>query len=717
VNDKTLQGSVMKFKDKDGKEKDYISFEDRANEDILTQLKGETKVFHYMPDGRVAIIQIDNKDQREAIRRTYKETNPLWDTIVSAGNLLTGTLGQLHTRYNIAFAPVNFVRDVLTNAFTLGAEKGGLLGPLEAFRYIGAVASNIVTSKGMLKTSNFARLYSQGKISTIDALAAKDDYYRDLRDYVKTGGKVSYIAGIAPKGQYQEFFKGVGGNYFLNKKEQVDKYFDMWIDTFELSARVASFQLTKANEIARLTKKDPTKSKDEIEKAAITTASAYAKNLANFEQVGQWGRTLGAFFMFFRPSATGAVRAIDAIAPALNMNVERAVISTPEYARAANIREELSKGVDATKEKKLKAELAEMDKAVATFRENYSKAKTSATVMSLALIGMGMAAYAMSLMMADDDELGRNKTATDDMSRWTRFARFPVPGTDIIVQIPWGFGLGGFAAMGAQMASIFNGRTRAGDTVANMFVIGMDSFLPLPVSRMNPIEKPLPFLIDSMMPSAARPLVEYAMNVDALGRKIYNDRTSRLGDAYTGGDNIPELYKEAAIWWLKTTGYDVSPNSLYFFANNYADGVTRLVQNANNVRLWLADKKDFNPKTDTMIFDSFFGTKANFDAREWSRVEADLEERSKYIKMLKDNHPEDYAIYMSKHPMDQMLAKMYNHDVNGRLKDLREQANKWRAMEGLDPRTRTALVKNIVFQQNFEKRRLIEIYKAYGIKP
>jgi hypothetical protein len=717
VNDKTLQGSVMKFKDKDGKEKDYISFEDRANEDILTQLKGETKVFHYMPDGRVAIIQIDNKDQREAIRRTYKETNPLWDTIVSAGNLLTGTLGQLHTRYNIAFAPVNFVRDVLTNAFTLGAEKGGLLGPLEAFRYIGAVASNIVTSKGMLKTSNFARLYSQGKISTIDALAAKDDYYRDLRDYVKTGGKVSYIAGIAPKGQYQEFFKGVGGNYFLNKKEQVDKYFDMWIDTFELSARVASFQLTKANEIARLTKKDPTKSKDEIEKAAITTASAYAKNLANFEQVGQWGRTLGAFFMFFRPSATGAVRAIDAIAPALNMNVERAVISTPEYARAANIREELSKGVDATKEKKLKAELAEMDKAVATFRENYSKAKTSATVMSLALIGMGMAAYAMSLMMADDDELGRNKTATDDMSRWTRFARFPVPGTDIIVQIPWGFGLGGFAAMGAQMASIFNGRTRAGDTVANMFVIGMDSFLPLPVSRMNPIEKPLPFLIDSMMPSAARPLVEYAMNVDALGRKIYNDRTSRLGDAYTGGDNIPELYKDAAIWWLKTTGYDVSPNSLYFFANNYADGVTRLVQNANNVRLWLADKKDFNPKTDTMIFDSFFGTKANFDAREWSRVEADLEERSKYIKMLKDNHPEDYAIYMSKHPMDQMLAKMYNHDVNGRLKDLREQANKWRAMEGLDPRTRTALVKNIVFQQNFEKRRLIEIYKAYGIKP
>jgi hypothetical protein len=712
VNDKTLQGSVMKFKDKDGKEKDYISFEDRANDDVLAKLKGETKIFHYMSDGKVAIVQIDDKLQREAIRRSYRETNSLLDMAVNLGNLATGMMGQMHTRYNIAFAPVNFVRDVLTNAFTLGAE----LGPKESFRYIGAVASGVATG-GMKKTMNFARLYSQGKISTIDALAAKDDYYRDLRDYIKSGGKVSYIAGIAPKGQYQEFFKGVGGNYFLNKKEQTDKFFDMWIDTFELAARVTSFRVTKANEIAQLTKKDPTKSKDEIEKAAIVTASAYAKNLANFEQVGQLGKALGAFFMFFRPSATGAVRAIDAIAPALNMNVERAVMGIPEFARAANIREELSKGVDATKEKKLRAELAEMDKAVATFRENYSKAKTNALVMMAALVGMGMFAYAMSYMTADDDDMGRNSVSTDDMSRWTRFARFHIPGTDKIVQIPWGFGLGGMAAMGAQLASLFNGNTRTGDILANMFVIGMDSFLPLPVSRISPIEKPLEFTIDSMMPSVVRPLVEYAMNVDALGRQIYNNRQSRFGDAYTGGDNIPELYKDAAIWWLKTSGYDVSPNSLYFFANNYVDGASKIVQNANNIRLWLGDQKDFNPKTDTMLLDSFVGTKSNFDAREWQRVEDDLKERSKYVKMLKDTHPAEYAEYMAKNPLDQMLTKMYNHDANGRLKDLREQANKWRAMEGLDPRTRTALIKNIVLQQNFEKRRLIDLYKAYGVNP
>jgi hypothetical protein len=182
-------------------------------------------------------------------------------------------------------------------------------------------------------------------------------------------------------------------------------------------------------------------------------------------------------------------------------------------------------------------------------------------------------------------------------------------------------------------------------------------------------------------------------------------------------NSLDELYKNTAIWWLNFSGYDVSPNTLYFFANNYADGLTRIVQNANNVRLWMSDKKDFNPKTDTMLLDSFFGTASNFDAREWSRVEADLEERSKYVKMLKANHPAEYAEYMAKNPLDQMLTKMYDHDVNGRLKSLREQANKWRAMEGISPRDRTALVKNIILQQNIEKRRLINLYAAYGVKP
>ena len=703
IDDKTLSGEEVTV----------LSFQDRFNTDELDKLRGQNVIFHYMPDGKIRVLKINDTRVADAIRRTYREANPLTDWLVKKGNLLTGTIGQMHTRYNVAFAPVNFVRDVLTNAFTLGAN----LGPQATFQYIGAVAADVASGK-MSKTMNFARLYNAGKIDVIEDLAKNDKsgYYADLLNYVETGGKVSYISGIATKGQYQELQKTVGANKALHLKKQIDDVFDTWIDTFELAARVSAYRVTKASEVARLTKEDPKRSKAEIEHAANVTAAAYAKNLANFEQVGEWGKALGAFFMFFRPSATGAVRAIDAIMP-MFQSVERAKLGLPEYARVLNIKQELSGEVSKTQKAKLEAELATMEKAVETFEKNYGQQRKNAQVMTAALAGVGFTAYLMSQMLADDDDLGRNKTATDDMSRWTRSARFFIPGFKDPIQIPWGYGLGAFAAIGAQVAAMFNGNTRLGDTIGNLTTISMDSFLPLPVSRIPPTEQPLPFVIDSLVPSVARPLVEYVMNVDALGRQIYNNRQTRFGDAYTGGDNIPEAYKDAAIWWLETTGNDVSPNSLYFFANNYADGASRIIHNGNNMRLWLTGKKDFDAKTDLMVFDSFIGRQSNFDARQWQRVENDLKERSARVKMLKENNPVEYVDYLSKHPLDRTLADMYNHDVNGHLRDLRAKANQYRAMPGIDPKTRTELINNVVLQENLEKRRLLNIYEAYGVKP
>jgi hypothetical protein len=113
----------------------------------------------------------------------------------------------------------------------------------------------------------------------------------------------------------------------------------------------------------------------------------------------------------------------------------------------------------------------------------------------------------------------------------------------------------------------------------------MDSFLPLPVSRINMFDNFPAWLMDSALPSAARPLFEWQMNIDALGREIYNNRQTRVGDAYTGGDNIPELYKSAARTLADVTNgaIDWSPNTLYFFANNYADGPMRLAQTGNEL--------------------------------------------------------------------------------------------------------------------------------------
>lgn len=688
-----------------------IDFKDRADGEVLRELKGNTKIFHYMPDGKVAIIQIYEPRQLEAIRRTYRETNPY----ISMLNRATSFIGQTHTRYNVAFAPINFVRDVLTNAYTLGAE----LGPSATFNYLGAIAADVAQGK-MFKTNKFSRLYSKGKTAEIEALAKTDSYYRDLLDYVKTGGRVSYIAGLASRGQYDELYKGMGGGKIAQTKEQIDNVFDAWIDTFELSARVSAYRIAKSNEIARLTKEKSPKTdqeRKEIDKAASIQAAAYAKNLANFEQVGEWGKTLGGFFMFFRPSATGAVRAMEAVAPAFQ-SLPQARMRLPEFARAANIREKLKDTTLPPKTRKdLEAELKENEKYIDKFESNFAERQKNAKVMATALVGMGFAVYLMSKMMADDDDLGRNKVSTDDMSRWTKFARFFFPGFETPIQLPWAFGLGGLAAAGAQIASLGDNNVKLKDTLGNLITIGMDSFLPLPVSRINPFEKPREFFIDSMTPSIVRPIVEYSLNVDALGRQIYNNRQSRFGEAYTGGDNIPEAYKAAARQWFDLTGFDVSPNSLYFFANNYADGASRiLIQAPVNLTLLATGDKTFNWKTDTLFLDSFFGTPSNFDARTWQKVEDDLTERAQRLNMLKDK-PDKYYSYLAKNPMDRMLVDMYNHDVNGTLKDLRAQANKFRAMEGISPKERKAIVDLYVKMENIEKFRLVEMYKAYGIKP
>jgi hypothetical protein len=79
--------------------------------------------------------------------------------------------------------------------------------------------------------------------------------------------------------------------------------------------------------------------------------------------------------------------------------------------------------------------------------------------------------------------------------------------------------------------------------------------------------------------------------------------------------------------------------------------------------------------------------------------------------------PAQYYEYLAKNPFDAMLTKMYDGDANKQLKNLREEANKWRTMRGLDLKTRKELVDNAVLQQNLLKYSLIQKYKAFGVEP
>jgi hypothetical protein len=204
--------------------------------------------------------------------------------------------------------------------------------------------------------------------------------------------------------------------------------------------------------------------------------------------------------------------------------------------------------------------------------------------------------------------------------------------------------------------------------------------------------------------------------MDGLGREIYNNRQSRVGDAYTGGDNIPELWKDAAKTLLHVTGADISPNTLYFFANNYADGITRIAQNGYNMGMLATGEKEFNPRTDTIFFDSFFGAKSNYDARQYSAIEAKVQEMQKMTN-LKDSDPQEYADYISKNPMSEFIVDNFNKGAGGTLKELRKEANDIRRTPGLSARDRTTVLNNIIQGENIEKRIIIEGIKQYGLEP
>ena len=674
-----------------GKADVKITFEDRYLDRVSKQtIGGPDKIFHYNEDGTIDVIQIGDRDLSQAIRRQYRESSP----IIDVANNITSFVGMMHTRYNPSFAPMNFVRDVLTNAFTLGAE----LGPSQSVRLINQVAGD-VASGGMFKTLNFARLYTAGKFDELRKLAAKDPYYKDIQDYVEQGGKVSYLQGIAAKGALDQLIEEVGARQVgqnkivtLLKKKDIDRFLDIYNDMFELASRVATYRVMRDTMTSKNVERGMGKA--DAEKDATIQAVEYAKNLANFEQVGKYGKEAGSLFMFFRPAATGAVRAIEALSPAF-MKFDK---------------EEFK-----LEGERLGATPEQIDRAVKEMQQR----KASARRMSMGLVGMGMMIYFMAVMMAGDDDEGRNRVLTDDMARWTRYARFHIPGTEIYFQIPWGFGLGFFASLGAQLGAVLTGKNSIADAFGNSIPTFLDSFLPLPVSRINPFENPGAFVVDSALPSVARPIVEYMMNIDGLGREIYNNRQSRFGDAYTGGDNIPEMYKSAArsIFNMTNGAIDISPNSLFFFASNYADGFAKVMSNATNLAMTATGYKEPDIRNDVALLASFFGSKSNVDAREFSKVEKDILDMSKRINALK-NQPEALERYLRDHATDYALVQFYNQAVNGTLRQLREAANVIRANPELTPKERKAQVDEIVKLQNYVKRDILNGFEAVGgIKP
>jgi hypothetical protein len=560
------------------------------------------------------------------------------------------------------------------------------MGPGEAARYIKAVAGRSLQG-GMAKAIDISVAYEAGDTAALARMKKSDPIAADMIEFIERGGMVSYLQGLSIKSNFQSLQKELGRSRIARGKEQVDKIVDIWTDMFELSSRSAAYAVTKRHEM----------SKGKSEEAATIRAVAYAKNLANFEQVGDFGKTMGAFYMFYRPAATGAVRAIEAVIPAFR-TLEGAIAGLPST-------------------------IKDDPQALKTYKENYAVRQRNARITLAASAASGMVVYAMAQMLADDDELGRNKVEADNMQQWTRFARFHLPESltgvkDYVIQIPWGFGLGAFAAAGAQIAGAIQGKGSFGDALWNTATqISLDSFIPIPVSRMDASVDPLPFFLDSVMPSTLRPILEFVINKNGLGQDIYSDKNRRMGDAYTGSDRIPEIYRDLARELANNTGgyFDWSPNTIYFLANSYLDGIAKVGELGYGTLDIMRGNKSFDAKKDLPLLGSFIGAKSNFDSREFTKVENQIKEIERVLNMFKED-PLQYARYINNNPFAEVLVEQYNSNINGNLKQIRADLNTFRKMK-LPQKERKEIIDALTLQSNIIKRGMIEEFKAYGIKP
>lgn len=675
-----------------GKKSHTISFADRYLDKIQPQdLVKENAVFIYNDDGSIDIYEINDPTLRNAIKGTFQAQGP-FDSIVDKANVLTSAMGKMHTRWNPAFAPWDFTRNLFTYAGIVGLEKG----PKAAGNVLTSMA-NIVARGGFQKTFKFSQLYAEGKFDELERLAAKDPYYKDILDYFTLGGKVAYVDALNSVRMFEKTAKELAAGKRQKYQEKTTQFMDAWMDMFELSSRIAAFRTMRDQYFNEMMKDPKGRSEAEIRKAADIRAANYAKELANFEEVGKYGREIGAWFMFFRPAATGAVRAIKALAPAFS------TVGREEFIQY--YKNQTRYGGEKLSDAQLNA-----------MYDRYDNERKMARVMSTAIMGIGFFMYMMAYMMSGEDEQERNKVGIDDMARWVRALRIntglEVNGRDLVLQLPWGFGPGALASAGSQVAALFTGGQSFMPAVSNIADAAFESFMPIQTSRIDKLENPTGWLIDSITPSALKPFVQFTMNVDGLGRRIYPDRqTSRYADAYMSTDNVPSMYSDVARWWLSSTGMDISPNSIYFFANNYVDGLAKAVSTTTNLMKVASGDKDFDPRTDTFLLDSYLKAPSNYDAIQFKKAEKEIIELAKRLKTL-EGRPE-YANFVRENPLAPAVVNYYNKFLNGGLRNINQAMNTIRRSDTLTTKEKEDRLQLLRKQQNLLKSSFTNSVEQY----
>lgn len=657
---------VIKFKDR---YKGEINFEE-ADGKGGKKWVGQNKFYNYLKNGDIEVWRVDDENIIQSLRPDWQPSKGILERAKNASRTLTSWIGQGHTRYQLKFAIYDFPRNLFANAGALAAEMGGAT----AGKYIASVGHEVFMRARIPQVWRLANAHFNGDWNAIKKMGGynektgqwKDTFARDAYQYLQRGGKISIVRSWQTRSRLEQLVD-VANKSDLRKNVEssvtaLNRIFDLWMDGFELVARVQAYRVAKS--YAMNTRKMP---EVEAEQYGVYTA----KNLANFEK-----RALAdlpaALYAFWPPSATGAVRAIDAITPAVRLTAPKILGGTT----IENILEELPE------------EIKNDPQARAAYAKRYEELKRNGQGAIAFYAGAGFMFYMMALSLGsavkelyDDDENPKNPVQDDSKELWTRNIRIPLDWLDLpafkdkYFQIPWGFGMGAFGAIGAQVAAVVTNGQNKIDFAGNVATIGVDSFLPLPFARYNPFDSPFNWFMSSVLPTSLRPFFEYGVNVNGLGQSIYRSYYNRFGPSFSGSENVEEAYRDIAKMIREATlgEYQPDPNVVRYILTSYIDGVAAM--GADIYNLWLSfgtESKDFDPKTDMVFFDNFIGNKVSPSFIKFEDANKELEAfKKRYDSFIVDPDSENTRRFLAKYPDAPAIVGLYNKQVSN-LRQFRE---------------------------------------------
>ena len=688
VRNAILEGYIYDNK----KKRLVIPFSERYKGFNAIQYRGNEWFVYYAPNGNIELYYLTDLRQREALRRT-RDSAPMGALMQT---LSTGTsfIGKGFTRWNLKFAPKDFIRNVVFGAGIFGLE----MGPKKAGEFIARIASRVMNG-GIPKGWKVWKLYETGNMAELQRLSTTDPFYKSTFEYLDNGGAITYVQQFAQQGRISDVvnnYKKTGIRRKIgNAQKFVNLMLDCWVQAFEVTVRSVAYDMYKDDLLA----------KGISEEAAQVSASAQAKELTNFESVGAKANQLAAAFAFFRASSTGSVRTMDALRPLFIKDVKTLLEELPTAVKTDPV-------ALANAEKQLQAD------------------KKNAAYTALLALGTGAALYMIARSFAGDDEADRNLVASDKKEQWTRALRIPLStfgmedeDGESVLSIPWGFGIGAFMAWGAQVMAWAAGDQSTREFVGNSAQVGMDSFLPLPVARFNPFDPAsrldtgtgiLAWVLDSASPTLIRPAVEHLMSINGLGQELFRDSTNSYGDAYATSESVPEVYNQLSGWLEEHTNgaIDMQPTTMYFIMNNYISAFAQATATTYGMFASLIGDKKFSLRQDLPILSTFISRRTGPDASDYARMEKFVTNQQNELKKLENfDDPTRLYNYLNKHPNAEMAVDSYK-DFKKQIDKLQEDRNRiTRGIEKFEsPKERSEAVKYYTDEINRMKRASTEQY-------